>query len=63
MIANRMLDKIIKITLNGNFCHELTNNQSLYTFYTKVKTLKRSIAKLIARWRYLKCLSHSTEID
>jgi len=35
MIVNRMLDKIIQITLNGNFCHELRNNQSLYTFYKK----------------------------
>lgn len=26
MMTNRTLDKIIKKSLNDNFCHELTNN-------------------------------------
>ena len=26
MMTNRTLDKIIKNILNGNLCHELTNN-------------------------------------
>jgi hypothetical protein len=27
IITNRKLHKVIKITLNVNFCHELTNNK------------------------------------